>query len=540
MGKLTSLLKASLTDGMQLFRIGKRGGKKASRTLPVVLALLIAFAIWGYANILLDSLVDADAGFVMLTLFVLITAFLTLVEGIYKSGSLLFNCRDDDLMLSLPIKKSTVLFVRVFKLYLFELLYNALIIVPAMIAYATRVEVSGTFYLASLLAVILLPVIPVVIACIIGGFVSGVSSRFRMKNLAQIILTMAFLLVVLITIGNFQGILASITQNATSINDVITKLYYPAGAYISMVTDFNVVTLLIFVAVHIAIFAVMVIVLSHIYYRVNSRIKIVKNHNAKIVYATKRKPLMLAIIKKELKKFIDTPVLVVNAAFGLILYVMACVLFGINIDTISGLVKNYGVEVAGGDLAEMARLYAPAITFGLLVMATMMSSITSSMISLEGRSFNILKTLPVKPSTILVGKVLTAVVVMLPFLFVGDIIMFMNFEFNVLQIILILLASFVLPMVAELVGIIINLMYPKMNAETDAEVVKQSTSPMVATFLGMGVTLLAAFLIIQAMNGGWTQDITLAVGVGIFALIFLGLVIYIKKVGTKKFYSIEA
>ena len=125
MGKLFSLLKASMTDGMQIFRISKNSakGKKSNQTgLLIAIAALIGFSIWVYADKLLDSLTDVGAGFVVLTLFVIITSVLTLVEGIYKSGDLLFNCRDDDLMLSLPIKKSTVLFIRVFKLYVFELL----------------------------------------------------------------------------------------------------------------------------------------------------------------------------------------------------------------------------------------------------------------------------------------------------------------------------------------------------------------------------------------------------------------------------------
>ena len=33
---------------------------------------------------------------------------MTIIEGVYKAGPLLFNCRDDQLLLSLPIKRRTV------------------------------------------------------------------------------------------------------------------------------------------------------------------------------------------------------------------------------------------------------------------------------------------------------------------------------------------------------------------------------------------------------------------------------------------------
>ncbi|MBQ3469573.1 hypothetical protein IJH16_01205 [Candidatus Saccharibacteria bacterium] len=541
MGKLFSLLKASMTDGMQIFRISKNSakGKKSNQTgLLIAIAALIGFSIWVYADKLLDSLTDVGAGFVVLTLFVIITSVLTLVEGIYKSGDLLFNCRDDDLMLSLPIKKSTVLFIRVFKLYVFELLYNSLFLIPAMIAYAIRTDVSWTFYLSSLAAILLLPIVPIVIGCIIGGVIVGVSSRFRLKNLVQIIVTMAFLLGIFIVFSNINSVIAGIAANATSINDVITRLYYPAGAYIGMVTNFSIINFLIFIAVHIAIFGVMLLVLSKIYYKINSRAKTIKIHTHKTAYKIKRRSVIHAIIAKEFNKFINTPVFVINAGFGLVLFVVACVLVNVNLDSITSFLQNYDVEL-DFNLAEIVKQFAPAILFCLIVMASVMSSITSSMISLEGRAFNILKSIPVKPTTIIISKVLAAVLVMLPFILIGDLIMFAKFDFNLLEIILILLASIVLPLLAELIGIALNLKYPKMNAENDAEVVKQSISTLIATFLGMGITALTIFIVAQTLSSGAPLDLVLGGGVVVSILICTGLIIYVDKIGTKKFLQIN-
>ncbi|MBR5408853.1 hypothetical protein IK112_02820 [Candidatus Saccharibacteria bacterium] len=541
MGKLFSLLKASMTDGMQIFRISKNSanGKKSNQTgLLIAIAALIGFSVWAYADKLLDSLTDVGAGFVVLTLFVIITSVLTLVEGIYKSGDLLFNCRDDDLMLSLPIKKSTVLFIRIFKLYVFELLYNSLFLIPAMIAYAVRVDVSWTFYLSSLAAILLLPIVPIVIGCIIGGIIVGVSSRFRLKNLVQIVVTMAFLLGIFIIFSNINSVIAGIAAHATSINDVITKLYYPAGAYIGMVTDFNIINFLIFIAVHIAIFGIMLLVLSKIYYKINSRAKTIKIHTHKTAYKIKRRSAIHAIIAKEFNKFINTPVFVINAGFGLVLFVVACVLVNVNLDSITSFLQNYDVKL-DFNLAEIVKQFAPAILFCLIVMASVMSSITSSMISLEGRAFNILKSIPVKPTTIIISKVLAAVLVMLPFILIGDLIMFAKFDFSLLEIILILLASIVLPLLAELIGIALNLKYPKMNAENDAEVVKQSVSTLIATFLGMGITALAIFIVAQTLSSGAPLDLVLGGGVVVSILICTGLIIYVDKIGTKKFLQIN-
>ncbi len=540
MGRLVSLLKACMTEDMSLFQIRSKKRGASSKVLPVFLVLIIGFSIWSYANMLLDTLLPLNAGFVMLTMCVLVTSVLTLIEGVYKSGSLLFNCKDDDLMLSLPIKRSTVLFVRIFKLYVFELLYNALFLVPAMIAYAMRVELSATFVVSSIAAVILLPVIPIVIACPLGAIISSLSSRFRAKNIAQTVIITLFALGALYASWNLEGILSKIASHATSINDFITKVYYPAGAYVSMVTDFKVVDLLIFALVNMGAFLLVCLVLGSVYFRINSRAKIIKTSaRGKGKYKIKAHSVTAALMKKELKKFVNSPVFMVNAGFSLVLFVVGCVVLAVNSTDTSTVLQSYGVE-GTIDFGQMIRTYAPMILLGLLLMAALMGSITSSMISLEGRSFNILKSLPVKPYTVIMSKVLTAVVIMLPFLIAGDIVMFVKFDFSLLEILMILVATVVFPVVAETIGIIINLKYPKMDAKNDAEVVKQSMSSMVAVFLGMALLAVSAFLMIKALNMNIPMDVTMAAMIGVYALMAAGLMVYARHKGTKMFNEITA
>ena len=540
MGRLATLLKACMTEDMNIFQIRAKKRGASSKVLPVFLVIIIGFSIWSYANMLLDVLLPMNAGFVMLTLFVIITSILTLVEGVYKSGSLLFNCKDDDLMLSLPIKRSTVLFVRIFKLYVFELLYNALFLVPAMIAYAMRVEFSATFVISSVVATILLPVIPIAIACPIGAAISGLSSRFKAKNMVQTVLIVALGLAVLYASWNLDGVLSKIAAHATSINDFITKVYYPAGAYVGLVTDFEVLNLVIFILVNTVALLVVCLVLGKVYFRINSRTKIVKtNTRHSGEYRIKTRGVMRALVKKEFKKFINSPVFIVNAGFSMVLFVVGCIILAVNSNGTTTVLQSYGVE-GTIDIGHVMRTYAPMILLGLLLMAALMGSITSSMISLEGKSFNILKSLPVKPYTVIMSKVLTAMIIMMPFLVVGDIVMFVKFDFNLLEILMILVATVIFPAVAEIIGIIINLKYPKMDAKNDAEVVKQSMSSTVAVFLGMALLAISVFLMVKALNMDVPMDVTMAIVIAIYMLLAAGLMVYTRHKGTKMFKEITA
>jgi ABC-2 type transport system permease protein len=238
-------------------------------------------------------------------------------------------------------------------------------------------------------------------------------------------------------------------------------------------------------------------------------------------------------MKKEFRRFVSSPVFVINAGFGLVLFVIACVASVVKSDFIM-----QAVGQMLGIMPEEAIKYVPVVLLALIIVTSLMSSITSSMISLEGKSFNIIKVLPVKPFTIIFAKVLTAVSVIIPVLLVGDLIIFLFYKVSLLNMLMIIVASIVLPFVAELIGIIVNLKYPKMDANNDTEVVKQSTSSAVAVFAGMflaGITIFGLFYFVTNIP----VSLIVALGLSFYTLLFALLMLYLKHKGVEDFESIN-
>ena len=536
MKKIILLIKASMTENMNLFKINnKKQSKISKKVFPTILTLMFFGYIFSFASGIIQLLAEHNLQYVVLTLFIAVTSILTIIEGIYKSSNLLFNCKDDNLLLSLPVKRSTVLLIRIFKYYIFELLYNSLFLVPAMFAYSTFVNVDITYYIVSVIAILLLPIIPIVISCIIGGIISAFSSKFRFKNIAQIILTTIMLLVVFFGSSNMENLMGTIAENATTINNRICSIYYPAGAYIKLITNFNIQELLMFIIIHLAIFVSAVVFLSKIYFKTNSKVKAVKtnskNKNYKIII---NNPLK-SIIKKEFKRFISSPVFVINSAFGLVLFMVGCIFGAFKFEeTVNAMI---GKDLSG--FINDVNLYIPVILFGFICFASLLSSISSSMISLEGKSFEILKSLPIKPMTIIKGKILTAVLIIFPFILIGDVIIFITFKFSLIRIFDILIASIILPLVSGTIGLIINLKHPKMNAENDTEVVKQSMSSFIATSIGLILTMFTIFAMFVCASINVSVDVIMLSGILIYVIIYLFLLWYLNKKGVKKFNSIN-
>lgn len=534
MKKIISLIKVAMTDNMNIFKINTKNDNKAVKlSLPIFLAAIIMVIFYGYSMSLIEVLKEQHNEYIALTIFGAVISFLTLWEGIYKSPNLLFKCKDDDLLFSLPIERKTVLFLRIFKFYLFEILFNSLFFLPSVIAYAVSVKPSISFYVISIIALLLLPIVPILLSSIIGFFTTTLSSKFKKKNIIQIIVAFAFILLVMFFSYSSESMVDTIASKATRINELVTTYYYPVGAYIKLINNFNILELLLYILIHIFIMYIVISFLGKIYFNLNTKMISSKGHNKGEYKIVTRSPIR-SIIRKESQKFISSPVFVTNAAFGLVLFVIGCIYASVRFDN---MLLSLSSEEGSLDPSQVMK-YIPLILYVFISFSTLLSSITSSMISLEGKSFYILKSIPVKPSKIVLAKVLTAVLIVIPFILIGDIVVFIRFKFNIIEILLILLASFILPFVSEIIGILVNLKYPKMDAKNDTEVVKQSTSTAVAVLLGGILALLTAVSIVLLASLGISTYLVLLISLAFYGLILLLLVIRMKKKSVEEFNNI--
>ncbi len=539
MKKLYSLIRACMTSDMSLFRFKTNKNNKLSILLPLFISGYLMYMIWDLSNSLFEKLSPLNLSYLLLSLFVLSISIMTFIEGIYKSGPLVFNCKDDQLLLSLPIKRSTVLFVRIFKFYLFELLFNSLFLLPIMVSYISwDSDLNWTYFLTSFIMLLLLPIIPIVLSCILGFITSSLSSKFKYKNAAQIIISMGVLVGILALSFNMDGILEYIIKNSSNINELVTKIYYPAGIYAKLVNDFNIVDLLIFVMVHVGVFAISIVILSKFYFKINTRLKSVSSTSKRVSIDSltiKSKSVTRSLVKKEMSTFFKTPVFIINAGFSLVLFLIAVIVIALKHDTIMPLLI---AQLSALDLKEEIIMNnIPIIILILISFASYMTSITNSIVSLEGRNITILKSLPIKTKTILMGKILACLKITTPVLFIGDIILFIVLKISVIDSLLLLILSILIPLVSHFIGLIVNLKYPNLNWENSAEVVKQSTSSFISVMLGMALFVLTSMVIFNVI-GKISGTLLLIIVTTTYILIDIILYLYLLRRGTVDFNNL--
>lgn len=537
MKKLMSLLKAIMSQDMNMFKYrAKTNSSRRQKILfPIILAIIVMIAISVYAQLFAEQLKPINLTYVVLTIFIIFTTLITFIEGIYKTQGILFDSKDSDLLFSLPIKKSTIFFTRIFKLLVFQYLYNLLFMLPAFVVYAYYENPSASFYIVSIIATLLFPIIPTIVASIIGYVIKAVSVKFKAKKVIQALLTSVMFLGIFYLSLNLQNIIGNLINNASNVNDILTSIYYPAKLYIQLIQNFNIIDLLMLLAINIIPLIIFIYIASIRYFKIISKSKETgaKNRKVRNLKEISKKGKVSSLVNKELKKYFSSTVYMFNTSLGLIIMLVITIAACINFD---GLMSTILKGEASLLTVEQIKALLPKIFFELVVYTGFMTSITSSSISLEGKSFNILKSMPVETKKILLAKVLASDIISIPIILLCDIIFFVAFKIPLIDIIYILLVSIMVPTLTAIIGLLINLKHPKMDAASDTEVVKQSMSSMISVMIGMVAGIVTAILMAAFYE---IVNTLLVIELIILAIITLGLWLILKKYGQKRFKQIS-
>ena len=126
---------------------------KKPTTLKIVLFsilyLYLAAAFFGmtiYMSYTLSKALLPVASWFYYLIFMGISLTLTFVLSIFETKTELFECKDNDLLLSMPIKPRDIVAARIFVVLIYNYIINAIILLPAIVFFAIFAKsVAGVF-----------------------------------------------------------------------------------------------------------------------------------------------------------------------------------------------------------------------------------------------------------------------------------------------------------------------------------------------------------------------------------------------------------
>ena len=182
-----------------------------------------------------------------------------------------------------------------------------------------------------------------------------------------------------------------------------------------------------------------------------------------------------ALLRKEAARYFGTPIYLFNTGIGLILLVAA----GIAAAVMGGSLREQ-LALAGLGEFPLLTLAAAAMSFTLSTAA-----VTGSSVSLEGQNLWILKEAPVSTREVLDGKAAFQLLLTVPCLLVCTLGLVWGLKMSLAEGAVLLLFALAFAGFMALMGLAVNLLFPKLDAVIDMVVVKQSAAAMLSTFGGM-------------------------------------------------------
>lgn len=403
-----------------LYGLGVRRGRGRARLLGAgALAALLAAVVVAYLWALGSGMVAAGAAGAIPALSALAGSLAAVALVFVKAPGTVFGCRDYDLVAALPVSVRTVVLARTAPLYGFGVVLSALLSAPLYAAYFTSAPASPAAVAAAVAVSVLAPLAPAAAATLVSLALTSVAVRFRHAGTVQLVLSALLVAgvvagsvalgrassgvddaVALVAMGDMAGVLSAAVASA----------YPPAAWAAAAVREGSVAGLLAFVALSLALPALVTLALAACYPSVNAAATSGPRRRARSV-ATSRaaaSPLR-SLTVKELRRIGSMPFYALNDCAGLILMVVAAgaiALFGVDALLASGVVD--GVRLDAQAVTAMRAQVDAALpwVFGF---CGAMSLTAGPSVSLEARAGWLMLTAPVGAGTVLGSKLLANV-----------------------------------------------------------------------------------------------------------------------------------
>ena len=474
------------------FRFTKDKKKKFTLfALGLVWLLLIGYVIM-YAGGLSFGLCMLDMGRLVPAVLSMSVALLSFMFTIFKAGAVIFNKKSYDIQMPLPVSTTAVVISRFLTMYVTNLGLSLLVMVPGILVCGYMEKPDVFFYLYGIIGACILPLLPLTAATILGAGIVGIAARWKRKNLVEIVLTMAFILVVFLGSFSMSGIedrdINSLLLNmAQAMEGQIRKVYPPALWLANAMTQKEHLQMLLFAGISVLLFGLFVFVLQKNYVKVSS---LINAHSASKAYemgTLQRKSILRSLWEREMRHYFSSSIYVTNTMVGYLLMVVTS--FVILVWGITEMEKALGVS---GVLLRVLPV--------VLGMMPGLMPTTASSISIEGKEWWIAQTLPISMRELVTSKILTNITVAMPFYVVSEILVLIAVKPKGMEFLWLLLIPALYIWLSAVSGIAINLKLPVFNWESEVYVIKQSAATFVSMLAGLVFGAVPLVLLIVCRN----------------------------------------
>lgn len=471
-------------------------------------------------------LLDSEFGWLYYAFFGMLTLGLGVLTSLFNTANTIYNAKDNDLLLSLPIKPKYVLLSRIASIFGLSLVYSAtawLSICVAAFVY------KGFNILTCILDVILLFAI-VGLACVIscaGGYVVAIlSNKTKNKSIVSVVLSLVFLGGYYYLCFRFSDFIDSFIDYAGNFANVVVtwgNIFYQLGK----AANGDIISFALFVGVCAILAIACYLILKKNFTTIVTKSNNVAVNESKIAYKSSTK-LSDVLLKKELKRFTSSSVYMLNCGIGSIFVIIVAIIFVIKSNDTMPMLEMLQNEI------PIIISSIPLAIVGIICSIISINTLTVPSVALEGKNLWLLKSLPINTYEILDAKKrLQLIINGIPSIIAAIIICF-TFKLDISTSLYVVVEIFLFVYVQASIGVILSLNNPNFNWTSETQPIKRNINVLFDMIICWILLILMVggyyFLMNKMYVNDYMQYLTI-----ILAVIEIMLRRFIRSWGVEKF-----
>lgn len=479
--------------------INKETKKINKRSVFVWLILIVSLALFYISNEIIKALVSSGYPEVFLSIYFLVLAIFIMFQTILVCTNIFYFSKDIELILPFPIKPVNLLIAKfntlICTLYVSEAIFG---IIPICI-YGILTHSTLLFYIYAVLIFIFFPVFLALVLSIIMMFVMKISKFIKNKEIFQTIITLLLVTSIFIVEYNvinnifIQNKEIEIVENNFQISDKLiefnnkietsNKLFLVINPAVKVLKNSNLqnifeiikIILIDFITFIIFIFIGKKTYLKDILKNTSYLIK-TSNKRINLYKKCKKNIIFKAYIKKEIKNLFRNSMVFMQCVYPMIISLITVIIISIILlPKLNEVLNNPDIKQLIGNLEfDLSIVYI--ILSGIQVLF-MISPASLTSISRDGKNAGFMKYIPISYFRQILYKGL-------PQIFINSIsviiiigILYCAFpSIGIVNVLLVFISSMILNVLNSYSMIIVDLLNPKLEWDSEYEILKQNNN----------------------------------------------------------------
>lgn len=474
---LFPLIKLQIMDllNINILRYSKNNKEKNSAIIYIVSIILAGIFFTFFSLIICIYLASIKIENVIPAYMLTSSSIIIFLFTIFKTNGVLFDYKDYDLLMSLPIKTTTLIFSRLFSMYIINLIFELLIILPSSLIYLLNTNNDISYLLMMFVFIFTIPLIPMTFATAFGAIVTIISCKFKYKNFLNTILSLSVIAIIIyfsffsssFNFNNFQQIGTSFSKN-------LYKIYPISKIFSEAICNIDTESFIIFITLSISWFYLFIKLLNIKYCRINTSLSTIQSVNKFNLKNIKVSSPFWTLYKKEFIKYFSSYLYVLNTAFGLLALIVIAFF-------IAFMKINLPETFLNSELF-ITLLYGLPYFISLVFV---LSCTTSSSLSLEGNNLWIIKSLPIKNRLIINSKIAVNLTLLLTTTIICSFILCFKLDFTTFQRLMLFIVPTIYSFFISTLGMYMNIKFPNYNWTSEITVIKQGAAIVLTLLIGM-------------------------------------------------------